>query len=182
MKDSDAEALIERVRRAFATVERPDPFLAGSRDGCEPEEETGPFRGRDWRTLEAAFLDAHYCALSFFSEGALRYFLPAYLIADIRGELQTADPVFALTYGFETDAFVNPIRYGAITMEDYARFRLSVFAREEASVIVDYLKFARDRDDIGLTRDAVDAALERFWLARLDRAPSAADLLQRRSP
>lgn len=182
MKDSEVEALLERIRTAFAHVRHPgDAFLTGSRDGCEPEEETSPFRGRDWQTLDAAFLDARYCALSFFSEGALRYFLPAYLIADVRDELKTADPVFTLTYGFATSAFVNPIRYGGITMQDYARFRLAVFAREEASAIVDYLQFARERDDLGLRRDDIDAALQRFWLERTRSAPTVADLAQRAS-
>jgi hypothetical protein len=116
------------------------------------------------------------------ADALMRYFLPAYLIADVRDELKTADPVFTLTYGFATSAFVNPIRYGGITTEDYARFRLSVFSREEASAIVDYLQFARERDDLGLTRDAVDAALQRFWLERARSAPAMADLAQRGSP
>ena len=52
------------------------------------------------RNLIPWFLDAGYDALSFFSEGGFRYFLPAYLIADLEDRLQTADPVFHLTNGF----------------------------------------------------------------------------------
>ena len=47
-------------------------------------------------------LDAGYDALSFFSEGGFRYFLPANLIADLGKQLQTADPVFHLMNGFST--------------------------------------------------------------------------------
>ena len=188
------EEIIDRIRRAFvATARPPDAFLAGSNEGCEPEEEVGPFRGRDWQSLEAEFLDLHYCALSFFSEGALRYFLPAFLIADVRGLLKTADPVFTLTHGFHAwtanvelggrgwtrrcgpSVLLNPIRYGAMTQGDYARFRLSVFTREEAAAIVDYLRFAAERNP-DTAREPVDAALQQFWLDRARQAPQAADV------
>jgi hypothetical protein len=195
---SDKEAVIAAIRKAFETTEHPgDAFLQGSHEGCEPAEEVGPFRGRhDWRTIEAAFLDAHGGALSFFTEGGLRYFLPAYLVADLRGELTTADPLFQLTHGFSDveveaptktrvfvlksgrTAFVNPRRYGALTFFDYARFRLSVFTKEEAAAIVGYLGYRRDHDPEGLHRAAIDAALSVFWLERAQTAAPAGALRQ----
>lgn len=91
---SDRESVIDLIYAVFAGNPYPgDAFLLGSTEGCEPFEEVGPFQGRqDWQSLEADFLDAHYSALSFFSEAGLRFFLPAYLVADLRGELKTADP------------------------------------------------------------------------------------------
>lgn len=188
-------ALIEKIHSAFEGAEFPgENFLQGSFDGCEPYEEVNPFKSKkDWRDIEASFLDAHADALSFFSEAAFRYFLPAYLIADLHGQLSTADPLFHLTHGFYDttielptgdrdfvlkhgrSTFVNPRRYGATTFFDYARYRLSVFTREEASAIVAYLRFRRDAD---LDRAVVDAALESFWLERERTAPSAESLRQ----
>ena len=61
----------------------------------------GPFETlEDWRGIDADFLDGHANALSFFSEAGFRYFMPAYLVADLRGLLYTADPLFHLTHGF----------------------------------------------------------------------------------
>jgi hypothetical protein len=187
----EPHAVIEQVHRGFERTRRPgDAFLVGSHEGCEPEETVGLFRGREWRSLDPKFLDQHYSALSFFSEGALRYFIPAYIVADIRGQLQTADPVFALTHGFDDwsssieaagrswnrrygpSVLLNPQRYGAMTIGDYARFRLSVFTREEASAVVLYLRYAAERDDGGTTRRAVEAALRTFWLDRARHAPT----------
>lgn len=190
---SDQEAAIAAVHAAFETTEYPgDAFLQGSHEGCEPAEEVGPFRGRrDWRDIEAPFLDAHAGALSFFSEGGLRFFLPAYLVADLRGQLKTADPLFHLVHGFSDitvqaptatrvfliksgkSAFVNPRRYGALTFHDSARFRLSVFPREEAAAIVAYLTYKRDHDPDGLDREPIEAALTGFWLERAQAAPPA---------
>ena len=195
---SDKHAVIEKIRDAFARNEYPgDDFLQGSFEGCEPDEEVSPFRGkRDWQSLEADFLDAHASALSFFSEAGLRFFLPAYLIADLNGQLKAADPLFHLTHGFfETtvkiptrsrvfvvrsghSVFVNPRRYGAATFYDYARYRLSVFTREEASAIVGYLRFKHESGQNTSDKAEIDAALSLFWLEREQSAPLAESLKQ----
>ncbi len=193
---STKDDVIEQIRRAFGPNEYPgDAYLQGSTEGCEPFEEVGPFVGhRNWGALDAAFLDGHYSALSFFSEAGFRFFLPAYLIADVEGRLMTADPVFHLANGFheievklETPArtfirraggstLVNPRRYGAMTAADYARYRLSVFTRDEAAAIVSYLKYRCSRDSDGIDGPAIDAALESYWLDRAAHAPEKASL------
>jgi hypothetical protein len=187
----DRSQVIEQIREGFAETEFPgEAFLQGSFDGCEPGEVIAPFRDYDdWRRVPARILDEGSDALSFFSEGAFRFFLPAYLVADVNGELATADPLFHLTHGF-TDASVemmaggrvferklggsvllNPRRYGAITFHDYAGYRLSVFCREEASAIVAYLDYRLAQDPDGAQASDIEAALEGFWLARVAKAP-----------
>jgi hypothetical protein len=189
---------IEQIEAAFAGNEFPGArFLQGSFEGCEPYDEVGPFGElEDWRGIDAGFLDGHASALSFFSEAGFRFFLPAYLIADLRGLLRTADPLFHLTHGFSDwttevrsgdrtlvlrhgrTSLVNPRRYGAMTPYDHARYRLSVFTREEAGAIAAYLKFKRDSDPDVIDADAIDAALDSFWLKRARTAPRAARLAQ----
>jgi hypothetical protein len=185
------ESVIEHIRQAFCDTERPgDAFLQGSHEGCEPGESVAPFIGvADWSQLDPAMLDASYNALSFFSEGGFRYFLPAYLIADLQDRLQTADPVFHLTNGFSDkvvkipagqriyektigkSAFVNPRRYGAMTWHDHARCQLSVFTSEEAGAIVAYLEYKRDADPHGLNAEDINAALDSFWRDRAANGP-----------
>ena len=191
-----SETVIEEIEAAFAGNAFPGArFLQGSFEGCEPYDEVGPFEKlEDWREIEAPFLDGHANALSFFSEAGFRYFLPAYLISDLRGLLYTADPLFHLTHGFSDritevpagdrtldikhgkSAFMNPRRYGAMTSYDYARYRLSIFTREEAGAIVAYLQFKRDADPDVIDKQAIDAALDSFWLERARTAPSAQNL------
>jgi hypothetical protein len=193
-----SEAVIQKIEAAFADNAFPGArFLQGSFEGCEPYDEVGPFEKlEDWRGIEAGFLDGHASALSFFSEAGFRYFLPAYLISDLRGQLYTADPLFHLTHGFSDwttevpgggrtleiehgkSALMNPRRYGAMTSHDYARYRLSVFTREEAGAIVAYLQFKRDADPDVIDGKAIDAALDLFWLERARTAPTAESLRQ----
>jgi len=188
----DKQLVIEHIRQAFCATERPsDAFLQGSHEGCEPGESVAPFMGvTDWSQLDPKVLDAGYTALSFFSEGGFRYFLPAYLIADLQDLLQTADPVFHLTNGFSDkvveipagqrickktigkSAFVNPRRYGAMTWHDHARCQLSVFTREEAGAIVAHLEYKRDADPHGFNAEEINAALDSFWRDRAVSGPT----------
>jgi len=186
------EELIEQIREAFAATPYPgDGFLQGTLEGCEADEEVGAFIGKtDWRALNSTMLDAHYCALSFFSEGGFRFFLPAYLIADLREELLTADPLFHLWHGFANVSaevpvgpqifrrgsggkrLLNPKRYGAMTWTDYARHRLSVFTQEEARAIVAYMTYKREHGTMDLDTSRIDAALKEFWFDRAENAPT----------
>jgi hypothetical protein len=195
---SDREATIARIHAAFGNNTYPGGgYLQGSFDGCEPYEQVSPFATREyWKGLEASFLDAHADALNFFSEAGFRFFLPAYLIADLRGHLSVADPLFQLTHGFSDrtteipancrtfvmrygkSAFLNPRRYGATTFYEYARYRLSVITREEASAMVAYLKFKCDLGPDVFDREAIEAAPDLFWLEREQKAPPAANLEQ----
>jgi hypothetical protein len=192
----DKQELIELIREAFRETAHPgDAFLVGSREGCEPSEVIAPFMGvSDWSQVTAEILDGNSEALSFFSEGGFRFFLPAYLIADLEAQLQTADPLFHLTGGFSDavvqvptkarvyektigkSALLNPRRYGAMTFYDYARYRLSIFAREEAEAIVAYLEYRRDSDFNGIDTSSITAALDGFWRERATTAPYSSAL------
>jgi hypothetical protein len=189
------ETVINQILAAFGDNEYPgDNFLCGSFEGSEAYEETAAFQGKtEWGTLDSGMLDARSSALSFFSEGAFRFFLPAYLIADLRGELLHTVPLFHLT-GFSVTSIqipadshvvtrktggstlMNPRRYGAMTFADYARYRLSVFTREEARAIVAYLNYTQETDTHGMNTPHVVEALNAFWLDRAEHAPSEESL------
>jgi hypothetical protein len=195
---NDKEPLIETILSVFGRISYPgDAYLQGSFDGDEPFEEIGAFKGRThWQDLESDFLDAHYSALSFFSMAGLRFFLPAYLVADLKDQLKTADPLFILTHGFSDltieehiqgrnleikigrSQLINPRRYGAASFFDYNRYRLSVFTREEAAAIVAYLKYKRLVVSVDFEKESIQAALDDFWLERARLAPTSKDLSQ----
>jgi hypothetical protein len=190
------DQVVDVVERAFGGNEYPgDAWLQGSREGEEPFEECGVFVGQtDWRALTPEFLDQHYVVLSFFSEAGFRFFMPAFLIADLRDQLQTADPVFHLVGGFSdfsvthrvgdrdfvirsgSTQFINPRRYGASRFIDYARQRLSVFCREEAAAIVSYLEHVMSVPSRDTDRSAIEAGLKDYWRDRAQSAPVAAEL------
>jgi hypothetical protein len=107
------------------------------------------FRGKsDKESLDTEFLDKAPdglgSALSFFSDEAFRFYLPAYLIADIDGKLERVDPIFFLLHGLDESTWkerVNPARYGDRTWFDVARYKFAMFTRAQAMAIVAYLRF-----------------------------------------
>jgi hypothetical protein len=169
----DVEALKAMIQAAFAEVEYPgDWCLRGTNDGDGPYLLEQEFKGKaDWRTLDPAFLnqapDGYASALCFFSDEAFRFYLPAYLIADIDGRLVSVTPAFHLTHGLTDDGRakkVNPRRYGERTWFESASHRLAVFDKPQAAAIVAYLEFKRASDEV--ERENIDQALANFWRRR----------------
>ena len=195
---NDKKCVISEVQSAFMNNEFPvDNYLLGSYEGSEPFGEIEPFKGQEiWRHIPSQVLDSHASALSFFSEACLRYFLPAYLIADLKNQLDSADPLFVLVYGFSDrsvehrigdqvfirntgkDSYLNPRRYGGMTFYDYSQYRLSIFTREESQAIVSYLNYKKDRSPLNLDKEEIKAALELFWNDRALHAPTKESLDQ----
>jgi hypothetical protein len=164
-------ALARRVRAAFADVTYPgDDRLTDSFDD-EAEALARDFRGHDdWTALDADFLnqapEGWGSALSFFSGEALRFYLPAYLVADLEGTLLIGDPTTRLC------AFVTPMVegkrlakfYGGGTLGEHARTQFALFDATQVAVIVDYLwwKLEQGYDP------TVEQALEHYWLPRAE--------------
>jgi hypothetical protein len=99
---SPLKELIDKIEQAFADVRYPgDKDLTDSTYGEEPAALVEDFTGKTiWQDIDVAFLNqapsGWGSALAFFSARAFRFYLPAYLIADIRGELDGPDPVSRL--------------------------------------------------------------------------------------
>lgn len=165
--------LKERITKAFAGCEHPgDWCLVDSMEGSEPALLAKEFRGKtDWRTLEARFLDrapdGFGSALSFFSDEAFRFYLPAFLIASIDDQLERSDPVFHLTHGLDDASRterVNPRRYGERTWFEVSRYKFAVFTVDQARAIVAYLEFMEERD--GSANSTIRQALQNYWKGR----------------
>ncbi len=164
--------LIDKIEQAFADVEYPgDDDLTDSTYGEEPAALVKDFSGKTNRQeLDVAFLnqapDGWGTALSFFSARALRFFLPVYLIADIRGELDRPDPVSRLCSSLTPLGETNKIArtWGGGTMGERARADFAKFNDAQASAVVAYLCWKLDAAD-GYD-PTIEQALENYWLGR----------------
>jgi hypothetical protein len=169
------EKLKQQIAAAFAQVEYPgDDNLRNSDEGEEPYLLEAEFKGQDdWTRLSPEFIDGapdgYASALSFFSPAALRFYLPAYLIADLNGALEQADPIFYLTHGLTQgtkDAFINPQRYGEYTWFEYVEERFAGFSQEEAKAIHAYLTHQMKLAVTDYDRLLIAEALENYWTHR----------------
>lgn len=172
------EALKAQIRAAFEDTPAPSPSqLRGSQEGDEPYLLEKEFLGKDdWTTLDVEFIDqapaGFGTALSFFSRDAFRFYLPAYLLADLDDALEQAEPSFHLWHGLndeKRDQPVNPRCYGPLTWFDVTAERCALFNRLEVAAIVEYLRYKATVDDF--SRPQVEQALANFWVPRLRRLP-----------
>lgn len=169
---TDAAALIDQIERAFSDVPYPgDDDLAIDSYGDEPEAVARAFRGhRDWRALGAAFLDdapeGWGTALSFFSDRAYRFYLPAYLIAHVHGHEFRTDPGVSLSFGVTPQDEGRKLAqmWGGGTLGDHARRRFEPFDAYQVQAIVAYLWWRLDQ--YGEEDGSVAQALEHYWLER----------------
>jgi hypothetical protein len=169
------ESIKGSIRRAFAAVLYPgDWCLRDSSEGEEPYLLEKEFQGKqDWQTIDARVLDSapdgYASALSFFSDEAFRFYLPAYLIADIDSKLERVDPVFHLTHGLQDasrNTKVNPARYGERTWFDASCYRFSIFTTDQAQAIIAYLRYRLVNEELPECRKQIEEALQNYWLGR----------------
>jgi hypothetical protein len=164
------------IRDAFASTPAPDPrHLRGSDEGDEPFLLEKEFRHvPDWRDLAPSFLDlapaGYATALCFFSPEAFRYYLPAYLLADLdEAILHGGDPAFHLWHGLNDEKrgeAVNPRRYGGWTWFEAVSERFAAFTSAEIAAIVAYLQDKAEREEY--QQPQIEQALRNYWLPRLD--------------
>lgn len=171
----DRDTLKAQIVSAFESVEYPgDWCLRGSNEGDEPYLVEEEFKGKvDRYALPSEFLDkapdGYATALFFFSDEAFRYYLPAYLLADLDGQLETVTPVFNLTHGLDAESQakpVNPRRYGERTWSDHARCKFAMFDADQAAAIVGYLEVIREASESEQERASITQALESYWCGR----------------
>ena len=172
-------ALIAKIEHAFAGVKYPgDEDLTDSTYGEEPAALAEEFRGKtDWRQLDAEFLDqapdGWGSALSFFSANALRFYLPAYMIADIRGTLECSDPAVRLCLSLAPLGEKQKIAkiWGGGTMGERARAEFANYDAKQVSAIVAYLWWKLEAgswklEALGGYDPLIEQALENYWLER----------------
>lgn len=174
MADEQAEAIKAQITQVFPATGRP---TAGSLHASIESEEASTLLELDfadkgtWPTLDAAFVDqapgGFGSALSFLSDEAFRYFVPAYLIADLDDQLDHADPVFHLIQGLTdaaVDQLVNPKRYGDTTWSTVKTARHSGFTTNQVEAIVAYLEYRAEHDEFN--RDDIGESLANYWYPR----------------
>lgn len=172
----DKESLRSTIVAAFSAGVYPgDWCLKNSTEGEEPFMLEAEFKGKkDWRALTPEFLDRAPgglgSALGFFSDEAFRFYLPAYLIADLDGKLEFCDVKFYLTGGLceaSKRTAINPKRYGERSWWEYARFRFSVFSQEQCAAIAAYLRFKLESPELSdQEKVRVGEAVNIYWEPR----------------
>lgn len=142
------EAVAAKIEAAFADT--PSPGTQFSDISATPFDEdiVEYFKGTSWRGHRVLDLRYHDAAMSFFTDKAFRYWLPAFMLA----ELESPE---------EADVIGEGIAFH-LTRASHADARLSVFTPDELGAIAAFFEECAIRyDDFGY-RDAERAVRSRI--------------------
>ena len=139
--------------------------------GDEPVLVEADFADKDdWINLLPEWLDEApdglASALSFLAGEALRFYIPAYLVADLMGALYRVDPTYVLVHGFD-----DMSRHQRIwskkeqTWTDFACARWDGLTQKQAAAVVRYLEWRVKRDSMDAAQNIIEA-LKAYWYAR----------------
>jgi hypothetical protein len=158
--------LIQKISAAFSEVEYPgDDSLVDDSYGDEPDLVRNHFVGHnDWKNLTYEFLDFDG-ALSFLSDKAFRFYIPAFIIADIDEKLDYNDPTVRLCWSLTPQSENEKIAkiWGGGTMGERARKCFDEFPKEQVSAIVSYLNWRLSHDEYNCV---IEQAMSNYWLKR----------------
>lgn len=167
-----ADAIVAELKAAFPAL-REERFvpMVNSVQGDEPLQVAADFGDKnDWTVLSPVWLDATpgglATALSFLSDAAIRFYIPAYLAADLSGALQRADPAFALVHGFDDmsrDRRIWPRKPD--TWTDFSRARWDGLTPSQVLAVVHYLEWRVARGGVNVEWD-IGEALAAYWYPR----------------
>ncbi len=123
------EQLIKDIEAVFGPLAYPSGPLT---DSCYDEGIAAFFSGKRWQELTIIELRRYSAALSFLQPEAFRYFLPAFMRAEL------IDPASADVIGQSiVYKFAEPEAFWAATYEQ----RLALFSAAEKRVILEFLDY-----------------------------------------
>ncbi len=170
--DDKRRALIDEIYSAFP-AQRPHCFnpLVNSQQGEEPFETAEAFADKtDWTELDGKWIDAAAngwgTALTFLSDEAACFYLPAWLVAELHGKTAQSDPAFNLSYGFTDDHWSSAARSPADTnWADYSCKRWSHLIPAQVMAVVHFLEWYAGRTD-DISSAQARQALNNYWRPR----------------
>ena len=145
------EALIAATLEAFSGVTLGSGIgllEANGLDDYANEQKLAAYREKDeksnWSAIPSASLNRYSSTISFFDAEGMRFHLPAFLIASMKGEY-TFDLVYNLTQ--------------STLLED----QCTLLTQPQRKVVREYLQFAQEEEDHEFDREHIQRALENYW-------------------
>ncbi len=156
--NADKERVLSLVRKAFQGVTLGEGVGLRQGQGLDDyahERTLASYRAQDekhdWSAIPVADLDRYYSSLSFFDADGMRFHLPAYLVADLEGSLQTADVLFHLVH----------MAHGAAS-------RFDTLSPAQREAVREFLLLRLSDAQREFEHPMIEAALRDYWTAHTE--------------
>ncbi|MES2288070.1 MAG: DUF6714 family protein [Bacteroidota bacterium] len=149
---SDEQSLISEITEAFKGVEFEggiglneanaidDYKDAQFREECRKIDEK-----QHWNVIPSSVLNQFNSSLSFFDPKGMKFHLPAFMIAEIKGEYRFGMS-FALT-----------------NLSEYSRSQFVLLTEKQREVVKLFLEFLLEHPDYEFEKPAIKEAIEGYW-------------------
>jgi hypothetical protein len=121
--------LIKKIETAFKNTPKP------TGESCHKSSATNYFSGKSWKDLSTTELRQHSDALYDFEPEAFRYYLPAFLLADIN------DPIEADIIGESIVSIFTPRADERLIDKEYKNKRIALFSKQEMDAVVAFISW-----------------------------------------
>lgn len=102
----------------------------------------------DWSAISSTDLNRNHISLCYFDAEAMRFHIPAYMVADLRGDLSTHDLLFNLTQ-----------------VDDDGTKRFAKMSSTQRAAIREYLRLRLSDAETSAFHDRIATALREYWVA-----------------
>lgn len=148
----DIKSLIFEISEAFKDVELDGGIGLSEADAlddykderfreeCKKKDEK--FR---WNAVPSSVLNQFHCSLSFFDAKGMKFHLPAFMIAEIKGEYRFG-PVFALT-----------------NLSDYSKSQFVLLSGKQREAVKLFLEYLLENPDYEFEKSDIKTAVENYW-------------------
>jgi hypothetical protein len=99
----------------------------------------------NWNTITSDALNQFNCSLSYFDAKGMKFHLPAFMIADIRGEYRFG-MIFVLT-----------------GLSDYSKSQFALLTPKQREVVKLFLDYLLDDPNYEFEKPAIKLAIENYW-------------------
>lgn len=144
--------LISKITNAFKDVELEDGIGLSEGDAIDSYKDQA-FRNeckkkdekKQWDAIPSSALNDFYTSLSFFDAKGMRFHLPAFMIAEIKGEYRFG-MAFALTH-----------------LSDYTKSQFVLLSSEQRQAVKLFLEYLSEDLNYEFERPVIKAAIETYW-------------------
>jgi hypothetical protein len=152
LRKKQAQQLIATIQKAFSGVSLGKGiglFQAYAIDGYESDEVCEQQRSKDekldWERIKIIHLNSCSSSLSFFDSLGMRFHLPAYICADLRGELDLH------------------LAYHLSDINERKAEKLGLLSHDQKLAVAEYIRFLADDEDAAFDREELQKAVDEFW-------------------
>ena len=110
------------------------------RAACKKNDEK-----ENWKLIPSSQLNEYYSSLSFFDDKGMRFHLPAFMIADLKGEYHFG-MVFVLAH-----------------LSDYRKSQFRLLDKKQREVVKFFLEFLAEQPENEFDKPNIESAIENYW-------------------